>query len=906
MALTNVFSSVQRGEIIFTGNTLGLAGYSTLVVPLPTGTTPPLLPGPGAVDSIGTFITTQNLTAPGGWPQGTTDSYLQNSSSAIANILSGSTVLHAELVWAGTAINQNGNVLGNLNDPINFTSPVGTTQITANLVKTVIATGSANTYYIANADVTSLVQAGGAGTYTVGAVPGAIGNSVNTIPPFTPPNNVTPQDFLGWTLMIAYRNDSLPVRNLDLWVNDTLVNAAGLPQDINVTGLATATTGAVAGKLFLSSGEGDANIPGDQALFGPNTGSLVNIGNIVPSINPNPGTAPNNPNNNFFGSQINGNNGLLDTSGTFGTSNQDSFQRINYPAARQGWDITSVDVSNELLNNQTSAVIRLTTIGDSYVNSSVGLQVNALEPIFTLTKNVDKTDAYVGDTLTYTIVMTNISIINADNVIFTDTIQPQASFVPGSVTINNISQPVADPQTGINLGTIIPNETVTIKFTVKVNSLPPTPPTPPQVFNDGAIDYTFEAVVGEIITGKDTTNQVSTNIETPNLNVLKSVDKAFADINDIITYTVTLINEGTIALNDVLFQDTIPAGTAYIPGSLTVTSAPVGVTFTGTNPETGVTINSIAPSQVVTITWKVQIGNTVPNPNPIPNIGRVSSPLIPEFNTNTVTTLVNNADLNIVKSVNKAEAVVGELVTYTITVSNVGSTNANPVTLTDIVPNGTTFVPTSVIIDGIQQPAADPNAGISIGPITPGQTRTIIFTVTIDVLPNPNPMPNKATINYQYIVNPLNPPVQVTKDSNTVFTRVGVAQVTKSVDKSFANFGEIVTYTVFLNNTGTAPVNNIFVQDTIPNGTTFVPGSLTVTSAPAGVTFTGTNPETGISIPTVIQGQLVTITWKVQVGNVFPNPNPIPNIATVSADGLTPVTTNTVTTQVNNATLAVV
>ncbi|MGL5416309.1 MAG: DUF7507 domain-containing protein [Clostridium sp.] len=899
MPLINRFSTIDRGALIFTGNTLGLAGYLASITPFPTGTVPPLLPGPGAVDSIGTFITTQNLTAAGGWPLGTTDNYLQNSSSAQVIIPPGSTILYAELIWSGIIVNQDFNLLANLNSSVNFMTPVATTPITPDPTTTISfsAGGSGNTAYVASQDVTALVQAGGSGTYTTGAVPGVLGNSVNSIPPFTPPLNVSPQNFLGWTLAIAYKNASLPVRSLYIWVNDDLINAAAPPLDIAVTGLATATTGALQGKLFISSGEGDANIVGDQAFFGPNVGSLVNIGNVVTTPNANPGTTPNNPGNNFFSSQINGGNGLLDTTGTFGTVNQQAFPGTNISAARQGWDIATVDVSNALLNNQTSAVIRLSTVGDAYINNAVGLQVNALEPIFEMNKAVDKTIVNVGDTLTYTVTMKNISIINADNVIFTDAIPPETSFVAGSVIVDGSPQGGANPVTGINLGTIAPNQTVTVVFTVKVNSLPPTPP---QLNNVAVINYTFEAVVGTILSGTTTTTPVTTEVVQPNLISNKTVDKAFANLGDVITYTVTLQNAGALPLTNIQFQDAIPAGTTYVNGSLTVDAG-----FTGTDPQTGLTITTINPGQTVTISWQVQIGNTFPTPNPIPNTGTVTVLGVVQ-NTNQVTTQVNNGDLTISKAVNKTQTIVGDTVTYTITVTNTGNVNANPAILTDIAPNGTTFIPGSLIIDNAPA-AGDPNAGINIGPIAPGQTKTIIFTVTVNSLPTPNPMPNTANINYQYLVNPAEAPIQVSKDSNTVTTAVGIAQVSKSVNKANADFGDIITYSIILNNTGIAPVNNIVVTDPVPAGTTYVNGSLNVVSVnPAGITFTGTDPQTGLTFATVVPGQVVTISWQVQVGNTFPVPNPILNSGTVTADGLNPVNTNTVSTQVNHADLNLV
>ena len=127
-------------------------------------------------------------------------------------------------------------------------------------------------------------------------------------------------------------------------------------------------------EIVLSSTEGDADLIGDQALFGPNFSSLNAL------------SGPNNAVNNFFGSQINNAAGNLDTTGTFGTRNQSASTGTNISAGRQGWDITSIDISPYLTNSQVSAAIRLTTNGDAYMLNTVGLQININSPNIQATK----------------------------------------------------------------------------------------------------------------------------------------------------------------------------------------------------------------------------------------------------------------------------------------------------------------------------------------------------------------------------------------------------------------------------------------------------------------------------------------------------------------------------------------
>ncbi|MEG0297794.1 MAG: hypothetical protein RR620_13820 [Clostridium sp.] len=387
----------------------------------------------------------------------------------------------------------------------------------------------------------------------------------------------------------------------------------------------------------------------------------------------------------------------------------------------------------------------------------------------------------------------------------------------------------------------------------------------------------------------------------------KTVDKAYADLGDVLTYSVTINNPNNFAVTNVVMTDPLPPGTTFID-ILSVTGAP---SYTGSDPSTGITLSSIAANSSATITWRVKVNSTLPMFNSVTNVANISvpgpsgtAPLI--GSTNPVTTLIKHADLvspgNFIKSGIPTNANIGDIITYTLTVTNTGNTAANNIVITDPIPAGTTYVPGSITSSASF--TGDPTTTINLtAPIAPSQSVTISFKVKVgNAIPNPNPILNKAEIAYNYIVDPASNPVLVNGFSTVVNTPVSNATLVtkKSVDKTIAYVGDVLTYNISVTNTGNVPANNVIITDLLPNGTVYS-DSLTVS-----VPYTGT-PATSITLTNPIAaGQTVSISFKVTV-TAIPNPNPINNTATVNysftvnpqqPDGVTATSTSNIATTV--------
>ncbi|MGL5149372.1 MAG: beta strand repeat-containing protein, partial [Clostridium sp.] len=500
-------------------------------------------------------------------------------------------------------------------------------------------------------------------------------------------------------------------------------------------------------------------------------------------------------------------------------------------------------------------------------------------------KSSTPSEVKIGDVITYTITIPNSGNVNANNVIFYDTIPQGTAFQAGSILVNGTSTS-GNPQTGVNIGSIAAGNSSVVVFTVVAVSLP----NPYQTTNQARVKYSYTMdpslpngetstvpsnIVSNSIVGAVINNSIPGNLG-------KSGSPNYASIGDILTYTITSTNSGNIDANNVTLVDTLPSEVTL--QSITLNGTPI----TG-DPSTGINLGTLAPGATDTVVIKA-IVLTLPATNPITNTGFINytytvngTAITTGSQTNQVvntvaSAVISNSQNGLTKYVDKANASIGDILTYTIAVTNTGNTQATGVTLIDTIPGGTTFNAGSVTGG-----TGTPSGGITIGSINPNQTATVSFKVTVVSIPAIIPLPNYTMVGYSYINDPSKGPITTQTISNTVFTNLKVASISqgggglsKSVDLSYAKVFDTITYTIPMKNTGTVQADNVTFIDTIPGSTTFVPGSVTLD----GVS-NGGNPQTGISVGTIQPNQTVTLTFKVIVATI-PTVNPIPNIGQVN------------------------
>ena len=89
---------------------------------------------------------------------------------------------------------------------------------------------------------------------------------------------------------------------------------------------------------------------------------------------------------------------------------------------------------------------------------------------FTKVKSSNKTFLQEGDVALQTVVLTNTSLINITDILFTDALSSGATYVPNSVIVNGVAQPTYDLVAGFNVGDLAPNGVTTVSYLIQANN----------------------------------------------------------------------------------------------------------------------------------------------------------------------------------------------------------------------------------------------------------------------------------------------------------------------------------------------------------------------------------------------------------------------------------------------------
>jgi len=371
-------------------------------------------------------------------------------------------------------------------------------------------------------------------------------------------------------------------------------------------------------------------------------------------------------------------------------------------------------------NNSSTWPATITTSADLTVNKSGPASANA------------------GTDITYTITLTNAGPSNAANVTLTDATPANTTFVSESQT-NGQTFSCTNPAVG-GTGTVscsIGSFGVgTATFSITVHISPGASGTIANTAN--AASSTSDPNSGN---NSFTVNTTVTN--SADVSIVKTAPSG-ATAGTQITYNITVKNNGPSDATSVTMADTLPPNTTFVSES-----QPTGPAFICNNPAPGGTgtvscsIAALTLGTTATFTITVQISPAAPV-GPSSNTATVSSASDPNAgnNSSTAVTAVGAAlaDLSITKTPSAGPYGTGLPVTWTIVVTNTGPNAAASVTVTDVLPAGTTYQSST------PSGACSGTTTITCNAGTLANGGTATFTITAALPATPGPISNTATV----------------------------------------------------------------------------------------------------------------------------------------------------------------
>lgn len=195
-----------------------------------------------------------------------------------------------------------------------------------------------------------------------------------------------------------------------------------------------------------------------------------------------------------------------------------------------------------------------------------------------------------------TLVLTNNSDYDIENIKITDTIGTGANFEYGSLTIDSQAKPELDPTMGFNLETTLLKNggNVTIAYDITIDN--------PISVNQFSTISVVSYEVNEM-TFTEQSNTVLTTVVNEKITIEKSANVLAVVSGQKITFTNVITNEGNMTNTNIMFYDPIPEGTSFVQGSVKINN----VSQDSYDPQIGFALDDLGAGQTTTVTFDVLV-----------------------------------------------------------------------------------------------------------------------------------------------------------------------------------------------------------------------------------------------------------------------------------------------------------
>lgn len=398
-----------------------------------------------------------------------------------------------------------------------------------------------------------------------------------------------------------------------------------------------------------------------------------------------------------------------------------------------------------------------------------------------ISKVVQPATVAPGETVTYTITITNTGNQTATGVQVTDTLD--SNFPTSSFNFSKVTVPGRDINGTAGITTVV--------FSTAAPSLP-------GVYSNTLVTVTNGTEID--ILGETAPVQVTS----PAFTLSKVAARSVITAGENLSYTLTYTNSGVSAGTNVLISDTLPAGVTLIDSN--------PITDFQTGNEVGWLVGTVGSNVTGTIVLTVSVPASFDDNTVINNSATLTSTELVGDSAGPIPVTVRAPVLNLSKSAGANPVDAGGILTYTLTYSNSGGASAS-VRITDTFDANTSFASAN--------PAPTGGTGQirfwDIANLPPtGIDQTIIVTVNVT-----SPLTNNLTLTNTATIANVGHSAQAT--ATTTVSSAEILNISKSSSRAGASVkpGEFITYTITYSNSGNAIAHGVRITDTIDGNTTF-------------------------------------------------------------------------------------
>ncbi|HHW84988.1 MAG TPA: DUF11 domain-containing protein, partial [Chloroflexi bacterium] len=534
--------------------------------------------------------------------------------------------------------------------------------------------------------------------------------------------------------------------------------------------------------------------------------------------------------------------------------------------ARVGSNVTAASLTNTAGVYSVDDTTPATTTVATNITTSADVAVT----------KVDLNDP-VGPTeeLLYQIVVVNNGPSDAQNVVVTDTLDSNVSFINASsgCTLNGAA-------VVCSVGTLAANTSASYLLVVRVSDV-----ATGTVLTNGVVVTTTTSDP----TPANNSASITTTVQqefgpTADVGIVKS-GSASVVAGENVTYTLSVTNAGPQAATNVRVLELVPAGTTVVsmtpvnPGAEDEYCSLGGACYLGTV-DSGTTA-------VITVVLRVNSDYTGGS---LVNSAQVSADQRDPVQSNNyddfTTSVSQSADLAVAKTSLMNPAYAGQEILYQIVVTNTGPSAAQNAVITDTLPTGTSYSGSSVF--------CTESAGVvrcEVGDLAAGATTAVLVQVRASAALTDSASVTNTVRTSSATTDPVSGNNSFTTTTTVNQASGSVVDLAISKDATASVIaGERVTYTLVITNNGPATATAVSVVDALPADVSFVSAAANISATcNSGVTCLlgdlGVNAPVTITIVGVVASDVMsgtTLVNRAQVASANPESDPVNNTASAS------------------------